>query len=38
VARHGRRIAVCQVDLSTEAETLLATGLFTYMIREVEKA
>ena len=38
VAHHGRRIAVCQVDLSTEGETLLATGLFTYMIKEVEKA
>ena len=38
VAHHGRRIAVCQVDLSTESETLLATGLFTYMIREIEKA
>jgi len=38
VAHHGRRIAVCQVDLSTKAETLLATGLFTYMIKEVEKA
>ena len=38
VAHHGRRIAVCQVDLSTEAETLLATGLFTYMIKEIEAA
>ena len=38
VAHHGRRIAVCQVDLSAESETLLATGLFTYMIREIEKA
>jgi uncharacterized protein (TIGR00369 family) len=38
VAHHGRRIAVCQVDLSTEKEILLATGLFTYMIREIEKA
>ena len=38
VAHQGRRIAVCQVDLTTESETLLATGLFTYMIREVEKA
>jgi uncharacterized protein (TIGR00369 family) len=38
VAHHGRRIAVCQVDLSTEAERLLATGLFTYMIREIEPA
>jgi uncharacterized protein (TIGR00369 family) len=38
VAHHGRRIAVCQVDLSTEAESLLATGLFTYMIREIAKA
>lgn len=37
VAHHGRRIAVCQVDLSTESETLLATGLFTYMIKEIEK-
>ena len=38
VAHPGRRIAVCQVDLSTKAEALLATGLFTYMIKEVEKA
>ena len=38
VAHHGRRIAVCQVDLSAESETLLATGLFTYMIREIEAA
>ena len=37
VVHHGRRIAVCQVDLRTEAETLLATGLFTYMIKEIEK-
>ncbi|MGD8254594.1 MAG: PaaI family thioesterase [Syntrophobacterales bacterium] len=38
VAHHGRRIAVCQVDLSAESEILLATGLFTYMIREIEAA
>jgi uncharacterized protein (TIGR00369 family) len=38
VVHHGQRIAVCQVDLSTEAETLLATGLFTYMIKELEQA
>jgi uncharacterized protein (TIGR00369 family) len=38
VAHHGRRIAVCQVDLSTESETLLATGIFTYMIKEIEGA
>jgi uncharacterized protein (TIGR00369 family) len=38
VAHYGRRIAVCQVDLSAESETLLATGLFTYMIREIEAA
>jgi uncharacterized protein (TIGR00369 family) len=38
VVNHGRRIAVCQVDLSTEAGILLATGLFTYMIRAIEKA
>jgi uncharacterized protein (TIGR00369 family) len=38
VAHQGRQIALCQVDVSTRAETLLATGLFTYMIREIEKA
>jgi uncharacterized protein (TIGR00369 family) len=34
VTHHGRRIAVCQVDVSTENGTLLATGIFTYMIKE----
>ena len=38
VAHQGRQIALCQVDVSTKEETLLATGLFTYMIREIEKA
>jgi len=38
VAHQGRQIALCQVDVSTREETLLATGLFTYMIREIETA
>ncbi len=38
VAHQGRQIALCQVDVSTKEETLLATGLFTYMIREIETA
>ena len=33
VTHHGRQIAVCQVDISAGAETLLATGIFTYMIK-----
>ena len=35
VTHHGRQIALCQVDISTTAKTLLATGLFTYMIINV---
>lgn len=35
VTHHGRQIALCQVDVSTAAEALLATGLFTYMIMNV---
>jgi uncharacterized protein (TIGR00369 family) len=38
VAHQGRKIALCQVDVCTRKEILLATGLFTYMIREIEKA
>jgi acyl-CoA thioesterase len=38
VTHRGRQIAVCEVDVCTKEENLLATGLFTYMIREVEKA
>ena len=37
VKHHGRQIAVCQVDISTMEETLLATGVFTYMIKNVER-
>jgi uncharacterized protein (TIGR00369 family) len=33
VTHHGRQIALCQVDISSLQETLLATGLFTYMIK-----
>ncbi len=35
VAHRGRQIAVCQVDIATGAEVLLATGLFTYMIKHL---
>ncbi len=38
VVHRGRQIAVCQVDLSTEQGTLLATGLFTYMIKKVKSS
>ena len=37
VAHQGRQIALCQVDVSTKEERLLATGLFTYMVREIER-
>ena len=37
VTHHGRQIAVCQADISTGEETLLATGLFTYMIKDAER-
>ena len=33
VAHQGRKIALCQVDVWTKKEILLATGLFTYMIK-----
>ena len=33
VAHKGRKIALCQVDVCTKKEILLATGLFTYMIK-----
>ena len=38
VAHRGRRIAVCHVDISTGQETLLATGLFTYMIKTLDSS
>jgi uncharacterized protein (TIGR00369 family) len=31
----GRQIALCQVDISAGEEPLLATGLFTYMIKRI---
>ena len=36
VAHQGRKIALCQVDVCKKNETLLATGLFTYMIKHRE--
>ena len=38
VAHQGRQIALCQVDVFAGEEKLLATGLFTYMIRDIETA
>ena len=30
VTHQGRQVAVCQVDISTDAENLLATGIYLY--------
>jgi len=38
VVHRGRHIAVCQVDVSTKDGILLATGLFTYMIKNIERS
>ena len=38
VTHRGRQIAVCQVNIATEAGVLLATGLFTYMIKYLDDA
>ena len=38
VAHRGRQIAVCKVDVSTMNGTLLATGLFTYMVKNLSSA
>lgn len=38
VVHSGRQIAVCQVDVSSEEGVLLATGVFTYMIKYLDKA
>ena len=38
VVHSGRQIAVCQVEISAEDGVLLATGIFTYMIKHVNKA
>jgi uncharacterized protein (TIGR00369 family) len=35
VTHCGRQIALCQVDVSADGEDLLATGLFTYMIKQI---
>ena len=35
VTHRGRQIAVCEVEVSAAEGTLLATGLFTYMIRQL---
>ena len=37
VVHSGRQIAVCQVEVSTENGVLLATGVFTYMIKYVDE-
>jgi len=34
----GRQIAVCQVEISSEDGVLLATGVFTYMIKHLKEA
>ena len=38
VVHRGRQIAVCQVEVSSENGLLLATGVFTYMIRQLTDA
>jgi len=35
VVHKGRKIAVCQVEISSEDEVLVATGIFTYMVKRV---
>ena len=38
VLHRGRQIAVCQVEISSEDGLLLATGVFTYMIKHLNEA
>ena len=38
VVHRGRQIAICQVEISSEEGELLATGIFTYMIKHVNEA
>ncbi len=38
VVHSGRQIAVCQVEISSEDGVLLATGVFTYMIKQLNEA
>ena len=37
VVQGGRQIAVCQVEISSEEGVLLATGIFTYMIKYLDE-
>ena len=38
VVHSGRQIAVCQVEIFSEDGVLLATGVFTYMIKHLDEA
>jgi uncharacterized protein (TIGR00369 family) len=38
VVHSGRQIAVCQVEIFSEDGGLLATGIFTYMIKHLDEA
>jgi uncharacterized protein (TIGR00369 family) len=38
VVHSGRQIAICQVEVSAEDGSLLATGIFTYMIKHLSEA
>jgi acyl-coenzyme A thioesterase PaaI-like protein len=38
VVHSGRRIAVCQVEISSDDGVLLATGVFTYMVKQLNEA
>jgi uncharacterized protein (TIGR00369 family) len=38
VVHSGRQIAVCQVEIFSEDGVLLATGVFTYMIKHLKEA
>jgi acyl-CoA thioesterase len=35
VVQSGKQVAVCNVEVATKEEVLLATGLFTYMVKRV---
>jgi uncharacterized protein (TIGR00369 family) len=36
LVHRGRQIAVCQVDIASTEQTLLAMGLFTYMVKQMD--
>ena len=38
VVHRGKKIAVCQVEISSEDEALVATGIFTYMVKHLDEA